>query len=181
MQLFQYKILETCLKRDVPACPDTAPRSFVRFRCCRVPLCNSRRAFRLPVPHSGAAAAEAPTGCCSTGSHSSCRCPLHPRCRPGRCPPPIKSAPPETHPQRVRPDTWLFPPALGTQVRQGGVQFRLRHIGLVQQNVQLLLCCLTSLLPVRRQDHVCMDMQSHETYKIGKASKIILASALFWT
>lgn len=25
------------------------------------------------------------------------------------------------------------------------------------------------------------DMQSHETYKIGKASKIILASALFWT
>lgn len=66
-------------------------------------------------------------------------------------------------------------------VRQGGVQFRLRHIGLVQQNVQLLLCCLTSLLPVRRQDHVCMDMQSHETYKIGKATKIILASALFWT
>lgn len=25
------------------------------------------------------------------------------------------------------------------------------------------------------------DMQRHETYKIGKASKIILASALFWT
>ena len=25
------------------------------------------------------------------------------------------------------------------------------------------------------------DMQSHETHKIGKASKIILASALFWT
>lgn len=45
----------------------------------------------------------------------------------------------------------------------------------------LLLCCLASLLPVRRQGHVCMDMQSHETYKIGKASKIILASALFWT
>ena len=66
-------------------------------------------------------------------------------------------------------------------VRQGGVQFRLRHIGLVQQNVQLLLCCLASLLPVRRQGHVCMDMQSHKTYKIGKASKIILASALFWT
>ncbi len=75
----------------------------------------------------------------------------------------------------------FFPPTLGTQVRQGGVQFRLRYIGLVQQNVQLLLCCLASLLPVRRQGHVCMDMQSHETYKIGKASKIILASALFWT
>ncbi len=57
-------------KRDVPVCPDTAPRSSVRFRCCRDPLCNSRRTFRLPVPHSGAAAVGAPAGCCSTGSHS---------------------------------------------------------------------------------------------------------------
>lgn len=78
------------LKRDVPVCPDTAPRSFVRFQCCRVPLCNSRRAFRLPVPHSGAAAVGVPAGCCSTGSHSSCRCPLHPRCRPGRCAPSMR-------------------------------------------------------------------------------------------
>ena len=46
---------------------------------------------------------------------------------------------------------------------------------------RLLLCCLAPLLPVGRQGHVCMDMQSHETYKIGKASNIILASALFWT
>ena len=42
-------------------------------------------------------------------------------------------------------------------VRQGGVQFRLRHIGLVQQNVQLLLCRPAPLLPIGRQGHVCMN------------------------
>lgn len=51
----------------------------------------------------------------------------------------------------------FFPPALGTQVGQGGVQLRLRHIGLVQQNVQLLLCRPAPLLPIGRQGHVCMN------------------------
>ena len=37
-------------RRDAPACQGTAPRSSVRFRCCRVLRCNSRRAFRPPVP-----------------------------------------------------------------------------------------------------------------------------------
>ena len=38
-------------RRDAPVCPDTAPRSSVRFRYCKALHCNNRRAFRPPVPH----------------------------------------------------------------------------------------------------------------------------------